>query len=239
MAGRKSKLESDPSLAREHAKGTKVVLALPVEHAVLGTVMVRRMMTFEHHRLRAEQAHERLLAEHGKIAALDVDGSNTRLLPADLTIQVYDAGADMVVHTMLAAQHFCAWAESMVEYEFDGDGILNRLDRLIAEANLNIDKAGEPYQALVSINEQRRRIEHPTPRTLQPSANERTAWDQAPQAWFASDKPLNVFPAALGFLHLLASEMQVWLDATRSERPTTLSVDRGLKSLRPAKKPKP
>lgn len=234
--GIKSKPVADPALARDHKAGASVIIVQQAEHTQLGTISYEVRMLWQLHIAMAFQGFEFLLSVHEQIARVPIDTANSRTLVArsdpDLAAMAYGAGVQMVLNVVLTMQHFCEEVERRLGAEQDRTGTVGeRIKRVFGLAGLAIDTQG--YSAFQEMVERRDAIEHPKRESVRNS--HATDWDKVPIGWLLTERAPRAFER---WEIWFRSAVEQWKrHPAMQPRPGTLTVTRGIRSDRQAKKP--
>lgn len=117
-----------------------------------------------------------------------------------------------------------------------GEDLNTRLLKVLKQLNYPNDLGNDPrYGQLTELQLIRNAIEHPDQTTIY--NHEEANWDKVPLAWVVSGKAIRAYAAARS---LVNEVIQFWSDKKEEfERPGTLNVQRGIRSLHPVKKTPP
>lgn len=130
-------------------------------------------------------------------------------------------------------QHFCQEIEARLNVELDRGTVGERIKEAFQRAGLQVTTSGKGYSALREILEQRDAIEHPKQENVFNSHPNN--WDHVPLSWLLTERALAAF-----------ERWSAWFDQATKQwaqhpvhvpRKVTLTVERGQKSTRQAKKP--
>lgn len=235
QVARKHRTVSDPSLAREHPKGSEVVLGQMLEHKRLGTLLYTWPRHWAFHYNAAQNAYESLAALHEQVEQLAVGADCIRGIH-DLALieQTYDAGVRMVTGVVLALQHLSEEIGRTLKLEVVGRTIEDRLTVVAVATEIDLGKATEGYSAFQEICACRDAVEHPKPGNTY-NGNP-TEWDRVPLAWFFSDRSLACFETFTKWFGIIADKWEESREAL-PRTPATFNIERGIRSKRPFKKP--
>lgn len=238
--GKKLKLVSDPNLAKPHEAGPVMELTQPVLHLQFGAIHYLSPKMYSYHIQEAEVAFEKLESFQGKILELPVGTDNARMITDyDFLGEVYRYGFNVVVHTYLAFDHFFLDI-LMTVYSDPGRRRLWNNAEMLRRANHVIKKVFEKedilrtkgYAGLVEIEQRRHAFNHPTSRRVY--NGNLGDWDEVPLAWVISGKYKDTY---LGARKLFEELYDIWsTEKMKYDRPGTLTVQRGIKSLHSVKK---
>ncbi|GAA5128846.1 hypothetical protein [Haloechinothrix salitolerans] len=236
--GIKHESQSDPSLGKEIPAGTPVRIIQHAEHAQFGTISYEIRRLWYLHFLMARSGYSELAKLHKKVLDRPVESSNARSLEGadepDLVFLVYGAGTQMLLNTVLTMQHFCQEIESRLQFKISGNTLSERIREAFDSAEItSVSAAGEGYDALQEIIYRRDAVEHPKLNNVFNSHPNN--WDQVPLNWLLTERSLRSFERWFRWFKNAADE---W-GGHRVNDPmvVTLTVSRGMKSTRQAKKP--
>jgi len=235
--GLKHQSVSDPSLGENHAAGTPILRIEQAEHARFGTIAyeLRRLWTL--HYIMARSGYIELRRHHEQVLRLPIGTSNSRLLAAkdrpDLTLMIYSAGTQMILNVVLTMQHLCHEIERGMDCQLQESGTSGRIKEAFKLAGLDAILAEPGYSAFQEILERRDAIEHPKRGNV--SSSHPRDWDCVPLSWLLTDRA----PKAFESWHewFLRAVDQWRLHPVNAPKLLTLTVERGKKSTRQAKKP--
>lgn len=233
--GRKHQFTSDPALAKAHEAGTPVRLIQHAEHSRFGTISYEVRHLWHMHYLMARSGYIELRRRHDEVLRLPLTSNGDRLMTAnsepDLTFMVYVAGTQMIINLTLTMQHFCQEIESSLRLNLSDSTLGRRVKEAFKEADLDVSPKG--YAALQEILERRDAMEHPKRKNVFNS--HATHWDRVPLSWLLTERPLVAFEA---WHNWFSASFKKWkLNPVQAPRNLTLTVERGRKSTRQAKKP--
>ncbi len=240
---KKLRFISDPALAKPHEAGAVVELIQPVLHLQFGAIHYLSPKMYPYHFHEANVAFEKLETFQEKILECPIGTDNGRMITDfDFIGDIYRYGFDAIVHTHLAFDHL-ALDILMIAYQdnteqrkvWNHSEMLRRVHHVIKKILNRADILGtKEYAALAEIEQRRNAFNHPTSRrTYNGDAG---TWDEVPLAWIISGKYKDVY---LGATKLFEQLYELW-DAEKGkyDRPGTITGQRGIRSLDPAKKPK-
>jgi hypothetical protein len=233
--GKKTNLKSDPASARPHDAGSQISVLQVLVHDQYGTIAYLWPRHWALHMNSALLARDELLASHGTVLALPVGSDDMRsIYDLDLIQRLYQEGCQMVLESVLAVQHFCEEIERGTGTPPSDAELTERLESALSAAGIAIDKKSADYAAFVELLKTRNAIEHPKPSsTYSGDAND---WDRVPLAWLISDRSLKAFAK---FEELFGDLVDRWQERSATlAQPSTLTVERGLRSTRQHKKSK-
>lgn len=232
--GKKTKLISDPSLAHPHEAGSRIEVIQVLAHDPLGALAYPWPRLWVFHYDQAVDAYEAFEGLHSQLVELPpaLDGMRT-VSDGEFLKKIYALGAAMASNAVRAAQHICEEIERTTESPLSGSTLEERLAEASDFAGLPSPATRAGYQGIVEINRVRDAIEHPQASNVYNGhGNE---WDRVPLAWMLSDRSLKAWERWHDFFTGLADE---WLTVIgRFSKPATLSVERGIRSGLPVKKP--
>lgn len=229
------RLTSDPALAKPHASGSALRLVLPCVHDELGPLWVAQVGHLGVHANWAIRMRAQLAELEAKIEALPVQPSGGRdVQDQELVSGLYVAGVDVAVHTIMALQHLVLRLERLAPGGTNRDDLTKRLSAVLKRLGYRKLAEDPRFPALCDIERIRHSIEHPTADntyTTDPSG-----WDRVPLTWIASGRSGRYFDQAI----LLLQDLSAFADVVEKRRKgsRTLQVQRGIKVLNPAKKPR-
>jgi hypothetical protein len=235
--GRKHESVSDPALAKPHAAGTPIQVIQLAEHAQFGTIAHEVRRLWQLHYAMARSGYIELRQHHDRILHLPVEQHGGRTLGAsdqpDLTLMVYAAGTQMVINTVLTMQHLCQEIEASLTTQLAGSTLAERIKEVIQLAGLSASTTGPGYSALQEILERRDAIEHPKRQNVFNSHPNN--WDRVPLNWFMTERPIKAFETWSEWFGQIIDEWKQ--HPVNQPRTLTLTVERGKKTTRQAKKP--
>lgn len=236
---KKLRLVSDPALAKPHEAGAVVELTQTLLHVQFGAIHYLSPKMHPYHLKEANIAFEKLESFQEKILALPILPGNARMISdMDFLGEIHRYGFNLVVHTYLAFDHFLLEI-LMVAYQNNPDArklwndrdMLGRVNHVIKRV---LDKKelfqSKEYAGLADIEQRRHAFNHPTARRVY--NGDLGAWDEVPLAWIISGKYKDPY---LGAMKLFEELHALWeAEKGKYDRPGTLTVERGIKSLHPA-----
>lgn len=235
--GLKHESVSDPTLAKSHTAGTRVMRVQQAEHARFGTIAYELRPLWAMHHAMARSGYLLLRNHHEKVLRLAIQPSNDRLLAAsdrpDLALMVYTAGTQAVLNVVLTMQHFCQEIEAHLNAQLQERGTAERIKEAFKLAELDASWRERGYSAFQEILERRDSIEHPKAANV--SNSHPLEWDQVPLSWFLTDRVVQTFVSWDEWFVRMASQWQ--RHPIHAPQTVTLTVERGKRSTRQAKKP--
>jgi hypothetical protein len=234
VKGRKLRVESDPRLAKSHAAGATVTVILPALHQTYGLINLKWPRYWVLHLQEWRQAHDVLVGVDTALLELPVDASNQRsVLDDDLLQALYATGVTLVVSCVLTfAQFELELARVSSSLSGRKAELSQRLVKTLTKVGFDniVKQAG--WQSFIELHKYRDALMHPGETNVY--GMDDGAWAQVPLAWFASGRAIQASAAAL----TLIDELATFWESTRKEydRPATLTVKRGMRSLHQVKK---
>ncbi|MDQ6879971.1 MAG: hypothetical protein M3082_20195 [Candidatus Dormibacteraeota bacterium] len=235
MKGRKLKTASDPSLARAHAAGAKVIVLLPSLHETYGLVNISWPHYWVLHLQGWQAAHDDLVELDAQLLELPVDESDQRtLLDDELRKRLYGAGNALVVNAVLTFSYLILEVARISKSADDPKNELSqRLIAVLKSVGFGDVAAHEGWSAFIELHKYRDALMHPAEGNVY--GGDDGAWATVPLAWYASGRAIATSTRALQ----LASDIATFWEAKKAEydTPATLTVRRGIRSLHQFKKP--
>jgi len=233
--GRSTKLNSNPSLAKDHAEGAQVAVIQILAHKQYGAIAYRwpRLWVFHDHL--AKEAYSRLRKLHKQVLHLPTEQGNARnIFDMKLLCRVYAAGSEMVSNSVRAVQHLAEEMErTSKQNQLKGTTAEERIKEATAYFNLDSYQNDTDYQGFVELLRVRDAVEHPKQANVYQGDQNR--WDEVPLAWMLSDRSLEAFDRYSRWIKKVAEEWESYV--TAHPEPATLTVERGMESLLQTKKP--
>lgn len=233
--GKKTKLQGDPDLAKNHKAGAKVVLFQNLNHDPLGAIGYSCSELWVFEAQLAEESYCKLQELHERVADLSPGSSNIRSIhDSDLLRSIYGTGTEMVSHAIRSVQHLAECMERAKGTSLKGTTVIERIREAVALFGIN-DYASNPgYQGFVVLVKIRNAVEHPKGGTIYQYNPAR--WDEVPLAWLLSDRSLKDFSLHSEWFNLMVDEWNAHCQANLQPRNFTI-LTRGLKSILSVKKP--
>ena len=232
---RKIRTQSDPALAEAHKAGAPVNRVQPSLHETYGLVWVPKPAYWPQHFKAAADRRVVLGELDVQVLETELGKSGSRVLSADLTNALYVAGAEAVIHTVLAVHQLVTEMELALKLRREP---LDNLNTRLGVALGTIDYKGlgtDPrYGRFAELQEVRDALEHPEEATVYNSTE--GDWDRVPIAWITSGKALTALDMSFS---LFGDIVKAWSEYTKAHAsgPGTLTgVTRGIRSLHAAKK---
>jgi len=232
--GKKTKLVSDPALAKDHAAGALVIPIQTLTHEPLGAIQYKYEKTWAYEANLASACNAQLEELHQQILEIPPGESSIRsIYDPELLMEIYAVGTRMVSHAVRSVQHLAQSIEAATGSTLTQTTALGRIREALALVGID-DRADTPdYQGFKEIIGIRDAIEHPTlGRDYQADPSK---WDQVPLAWIISDRSLKAFKRYDAWFYVLATEWQAYEVANAKPRDLQ-NVQRGLKSALSTKK---
>lgn len=222
---------------QEHKKGEHVIRLLHAEHAQFGSISYELRRLWQLHYRMARSGYIELCRHHNRVLRLPLQPSNDRLITADerpdLSLMVYAAGTQMAINTVLTMQHFCQEIEACVGIELQESAIGARIKEAFELAQFSATWQDAGYVALREIIERRRAIEHPKRENT--TISHPNDWDLVPLSWFLTERAPKAFKLWDSWFAQIIEEWK--RHPVNQPKTLTLTVERGKKSARQAKKP--
>lgn len=232
--GRSSKMISTGSGIAIEA-GANVAVTQLLVHDPLGTIGYFWPIHWACHVNIAHADYERLVAIHEEIAKLDPGPNKVRLVSDELLLRdAYDCGSSMVSNAVRSIRHL---TQAMATHGIAPLTTHRAIEQIKeATAALGIDcRITDPgYDAFGELVRIRDAIEHPTESNVYQGTD--STWDQVPLAWILSDRSVKTYVAYRHWFDLVVRDWKALLAA--DAQPATLTIERGMASKHPAKKPK-
>ena len=235
MAGRKTKVRSNPALAKPHEVGANVAVIQLLTHAKYGAIayLWPKFWVFE---LRlADEAYAKLEQLHEVVLTLPPDNSNMRsIYELEFLQNIYCAGTDMVSHACRAVQHLAQQMERNSGSLLQTTTAEDRIREAATLFGLNDHHLGQGYQGFVEILRIRDAVEHPKENNIY--QGDRNRWDEVPLAWILSERGLQAYERFRKWIEKLATDWEKYLKDNPGP-PVTLTLERGIESLMQVKNP--
>lgn len=241
--GKKTKIESDPKLARSHAAGASFEVVQIALHD-LGMIYVQHPIYWALHARYANSAYKRLKRYIDQIMESKPSIGNVRSIhDANKITKIYKATFDLVVHSYLTYEYFVLFilttvylypgATEIDKQHFEHLQSLELKDKLkfiiinIINKPELIESRG--YSMLFSELEQARHsLNHPKNDNTYNCGD--TTWDKVPLAWGVSGKSIKFFDSSARLFNGLYEGWE--LVEPKYRKPGVLTgVKRGIKSL--------
>jgi hypothetical protein len=231
--GRKTALKSNSALAKPHALGARINVIQILPHAQYGAIayLWPAHWTFEVHL--ADESCTKLKDLHLEVLKIPLDASNMRnIFDLDFLEDIYCAGTDMVSHAIRATQHLGERMEREMGSELQATTAMERIKEAASFFDINdySDHAG--YQGFKELLRVRDAIEHPRASNIYRVGND---WDEVPLAWMLSERGLQAYERFRSWFDLLVTDWDAYCVA--HSRPKRLTIERGIESKLPSKKP--
>lgn len=235
MAGRKTKLQSNPALAKPHEAGANVAVIQLLTHAQYGALAYLWPKLWAFELQLANEAHSKLSELHEEVLRLPVDAGNIRpVYDLELLQDIYCAGTDMVSHACRAVQHLAQQMEHNRKTTLQTTTAEERIREAAALFGINDRHLEASYQGFVEILRIRDAVEHPQADNIY--QGDRNRWDEVPLAWMLSDRGLQAYARFGQWFERLATDWEDYLKAHPGP-PATLTIERGIESKLQVKKP--
>jgi hypothetical protein len=220
--------------AEPHADGSLVHVIQVLVHEPIGALGYHwGPQTYRHAKM-AEDAFVRLVELHAGLVDIQPLSGNVRLVPAEIATEAYECGSTMVSNVVRTMRHFALNIASRVGRRPDEGRVLDELRSAAAMIGLDLRLRSSGYEALAEIVRVRDAIEHPKPENLHQGDDAR--WDQVPLAWILSDRSRKAYADYDAWLGPIVNDWNAWI-AAQPKHPQTLTVQRGMGSAYPMKKP--
>lgn len=171
---------------------------------------------------------------HLEVLKLPLDASNMRnIFDLDFLEDIYCAGTDMVSHAVRAIQHLGERMECKMGSELQATTAMERIKEATTFLGINNHSDHPGYQGFTELLQIRDAIEHPRASNIYGVGND---WDKVPLAWMLSERGLQAYERFRTWFDLLVTDWESY--CTAHPQPTTLSIERGIESTLPSKKPK-
>jgi hypothetical protein len=189
--------------------------------------------TYRHARM-AEDGYTQLVELHADLVAIQPLSGNVRVVPDEIATDAYECGSAMVSNVVRTMRHFAQDIASRVGQRPDKGRALDELRSAADMIGLDLHVRSSGYHALAEIVRVRDAIEHPNPENLHQGDD--SLWDRVPLAWILSDRSCKSYAAYDAWLTLIVTDWNAWV-AARPKVQQTLTVQRGMGSAYPMKKP--
>jgi hypothetical protein len=203
-------------------------------HDPLGTIGYIWPIHWACHFNLSEAAYKRMIAVHEQVAKIEPGSNNTRLIGDEaLLMEAYDSGTSMVSNAVRAVRHLVQQMMAERSEQVTSTRVIDALREVTTSLKIDCRMSNPGYNGLSELVRVRDAIEHPT--TANVYQND-SAWDRVPLAWLLSERSLKSYE---NFRHWLDLIIQDWESLQASNaRQVELTVERGVKSNYPAKKPR-
>lgn len=227
---RKIFTKANPKLAVPHKAGDELVLVQPLAHVKYGVITAVVPQYWSLHITSAEERYRKLLELDKVLSGIEPDGSKSRFLGDEALIrEMYEAGTEMVTHTVLAMQHLVldiakvSGAQINPEREDLATMMRSVLKNIGFPKDLSKDQGYSRFDELST--RLRNAIEHPNDlRTY--NVKDPSTWDQVPMSWFLSSKALIAYEGSRKLFDEIYDFWQV--KRKEYEKPEKLTVQRGI-----------
>jgi hypothetical protein len=220
--------------AQPHQEGAAVYLVQQLVHEPVGALAYRWSAQWQAHANLAQGAAQELELVHAQLVDVPELSGHVRLVPDALATTAYEAGSSMVSNVVRTLRHLAAamvWeANIVIEYGRALDELRDATGKVGLDPLIN----SPGYHGAAEIVQVRDALEHPKTSNLYQGND--TDWDKVPLAWILSNRSLAAYNAYVGWLNRLGADFEAWR-AARPPQPTTLTVERGIGSRYPMKKP--
>ena len=232
--GKKTKLVSDPSLAKDHAAGAQVIPTQTLTHDPLGAILYAYEKTWTYEANLASACNAKLEALHQQILEIPPGECSIRsIYDPELLTEIYAVGTRMVSHAVRSVQHLAQSIEAATGSTLIQKTAAGRIREATAIVGIDDRADSSDYQGFTEIVGIRDAIEHPT--LVRDHQGDPSKWDLVPLAWIISDRSLKAFKRYDSWFYLLATEWQAY-EAANAKPRELQNVKRGLKSAHSTKK---
>lgn len=213
-----------------------MILVQPCVHDLYGVLSVAQPTHWAIHFASAQVLRGKLAELDAQIELLPVDSSGSRsVTDARLVRDLYLVGTGLAVQKVLGLHHLVLWLEQLSPANIGKADTTARLGAALTRLGYRVDlKTGVRYTRLCEIDTMRHLIEHPTPENIY--ATDPSAWEGVPLMWIASGRAASAFDVANPFLREVVTFARECEERRTGSR--TLQVQRGMKVLNQARKPR-
>jgi hypothetical protein len=229
----KSTKEVTSGQGESHAAGSEIFILQTLVHNPVGAIGYDWPNHWVLHFTIADAAYDRLSELHATVAAIESAENKVRLVAdSDLITRIYDSGTSMVSNLTRSVTHLAQQMSDQTQKPLTAQRTIDRIREATGNAGIDCRTGHSGYHGIGEIIRVRDAVEHPSAETLYRMD---TDWDRVPLAWLFSDLSLKAYRGAREWLQLIAKDWNAWQE--HRSGPTTLTVERGVYSRVPSKKP--
>lgn len=218
--------------SQPHAEGAQVSVIQELVHDPIGTLAFRWGPCWPYHAEIARQAFEELQVLHAELVDVELLPGNVWLVSPAQAAKAYQVGTSMVTNAVRTVRHLAQTMASEASVVVGGNRALDDLRAAALAVGIDCRVNSKGYHHLAEMVGVRDAVEHPSAATLYQGGD--SDWDKVPLAWILSDRSIKAFAEYGKWLDVILHEWKTWHDA-RPRHPTTLTVQRGMGSMYPAK----
>jgi hypothetical protein len=234
--GRSTKERSNPALGKPHAVGDQVAVVQVLTHDRFGAIAYLWPRLWRYHYYAAEKAANHLTELHEKLLELEPGDNNMRLVSDDAFLQdMYGTGNEMVSHAVRAVQHLAEEIERAQKVKFNGKTAEDRINEAMVSFSEQSYSSDKDYAGFIEINGIRDALEHPQRQNTY--SGDPNGWDKVPLAWMFSNRSLDAWQKFDRWFNRVGQDWEKHLPKL-STGPVTLTLQRGIESQLPVKKPR-
>lgn len=241
--GKKIRDISDPTLAKGHKKGAKVMWVHPCLHDKFGKIMFAWPHYWLFNYRIARKAHQRLKKYQNEILNIEISNSNDRhIYDSDFIEKLYRAGFELTANIYISFEHLTL---EIIRGVYRNDErtrkkLLNselkvKLNHIVKKIFFSPDLVSHSgYVKLFSEFENKRHaFNHPLEDNVYNISHN---WDLVPLAWIISGKYESGFKEIEKFLEIISTRWQEYIK--ENDKPAKINIIRGIKSGHQYKKPR-
>jgi hypothetical protein len=217
---------------QEIEAGWEVATTQLLLHKPLGAISCRVPVYWATHVNQACAAYERLVALHAQVASIPPGDNQIRLIgDEDVVVGLYAAGAEMVSNAVRSVQYL---VQAMMQGrpELGSQSIVDRIKDATATLGISVHVDSDDWQGFAEMVRVRDALEHPTDANVYCIDQ---GQESVPLAWFVSDQSLATY---VRYRQWFDGVVRDWEAVAQRPQEVTLTIERGIVSDHPVKKPR-